>query len=257
MYERILSLAPSNTELLYALGVGDKVVGVTSYCDWPLEAGEKEKIGSWIYKHDLTLFEKSRPDLILAHMFVPDAVREWAEKNEVQLVNLYPQTLDAVKDSFLEVGRLVGEENKARILVDYFDKELEKIKSISNSFHSHPKIYSEEFHNPPTLAANWVPELIELAGGIPMASPGKLSYEVSGADVLAFDPDMIVLHWCGFGMKQKPKVVLNREGWKEIRAVKENDLFVVDDTFLNRPGPRLWQGAALLQKHIKKYLHQY
>lgn len=251
MYSRILSLAPSNTEILFALGAGDRVVGITNLCDYPQEAQHLPKIGSWINQQDTAAFDRLKPDLILTSMFVPPTVKEWAAQNSVELVNLYPQTIGAVYDSILQVGELVEREANAERIVGEMRTQLQHIQQHSANL-PHPRIYSEEYHIPPTVAANWVPELIAIAGGKPMALPGKLSYAVTGEQVAAFDPELIVLHWCGFGQNQKPELVQKREGWENIRAVQESRIAIVDDTFLNRPGPRIWQGAALLQLAINK-----
>ncbi len=130
--------------------------------------------------------------------------------------------------------------------------ELEKVREKAKELTYHPRVYSEEYHKPPTVAANWVPELISIAGGTPMSKPGILSYRVTAEQVNAFDPDMIVLHWCGFGVNSRSTDVCTREGWEGIRAVTTNTVRIVDDMFLNRPGPRLWKGAVLLHEEIKR-----
>lgn len=253
MYERVISLAPSNTEILFSLNAGDKIVGVTSFCDFPEETKSLPKIGSWINVNNLKIFDNLEPDLVLCSMFVPNNVKEWCLNNSVELVNLYPQTLDGVYDSFLKIGKLVDKNNEARELVGFVKNKFSLIKTASKDLSYHPKIYSEEFHLPPTVAANWVPELISVAGGTPMSKPGILSYNVSLADVGSFDPDIVVLHWCGFGDDSKKEHLLSR-GWSSLRAVKNNNVFNIHDSFLNRPSPRIWQGAEFLQKIIKNYL---
>ncbi|AJF61306.1 TPA: cobalamin-binding protein [Candidatus Woesearchaeota archaeon] len=249
MYNRILSLAPSNTEILFALGLGDRIAGVTTFCDYPGAAGKIPKAGSWIHVRDMEKIRKLNPDLILTSMYVPPAVKEWAEKNNVRLVNLFPQTLKGVYDSFMMIGVLTGTGTKAKEIVSDVKLEIGRIQELAQR--KRPKIYTEEFHRPPTVAGNWVPELIKAAGGIPMIKEGKLSPEVTLKQVEKFDPDIILLHWCGFHDKSKKEDLLKR-GWRNLRAVKEKKVFAVDDTFLNRPGPRIWKGARLIQDIIRK-----
>ena len=242
MYNRIISLAPSNTEILFALGVNEKVVGVTSFCDFPAEATKLPKIGSWIYARDLKRFEDLNPDLLITSMYIPPSVKEWADNSGVKLVHLFPQTIEEVFDSFVSIGRLVDKETESKKLRDETKRKLSLLKSMNQNI----KIYSEEFNKPPTVAANWVPDLIRAAGGIPFSKSGVLSYEIQGREVEEFDPDLIVLHWCGFGLRQNPQEVLSRKEWQNINAVKKNVIVTIDDTFLNRPSPRIWRGAYLL-----------
>ena len=248
MAKRILSLAPSNTEILFALGAGDRVVGVTSFCDFPPAARSLPRVGSWISVTNIKQLDEIKPDLILTSMFVPELVQKWATKKKVELVNLYPQTIEGIYESILRVGKLVDNIQIAEKLVGVMKKRFAQIKEQSKKITNRPRVYSEEYPKPPTVAANWVPELIEIAGGTPLSKKGILSYEINSEKVAKFDPDVIVLHWCGFGMKQNVGEVALRPGWKSIRAVKENKIFIADDTFLNRPCPRIWMGAEMLQK---------
>ena len=248
-YQRIVSLAPSNTEILFELDLGKNLVGVTSYCDFPDTVSSIEKIGTWI-KNDEKKIEKLNPDIILGSMYVPDEIIRWAKEKKVKLVNLYPQTLERIYESIEELGELFERQKEAGIIVAKIKKELRLIssKKAKRKF----KVYSEEFHKPPMVAANWVPELIEIAGGIPMSRPGKLSYEVKGKDVLKFDPDIIILHWCGYKDKSIKADIRKRKYWENIMAVNEGKIFAIDDTFLNRPGPRIWMGAKLISDLLDK-----
>lgn len=252
---RIISLAPSNTEILFALGTGDNVVGATNFCDYPPEVKKFPKVGSWINAHDMSRFEELRPDYILSSMYVPDVVREWAREKGVQLVHVYPQTLEGIYESIRSVGKIVYRESIAERIISNIKMHLASVSLLVRSDQKRecPKVYSEEFHEPPTVGANWVPELIRIAGGTPMAKEGILSYAVTAEDVAAFDPDLIALHWCGFGERQRPDLVKKRKGWEALRAVRENKIVVIDDTFLNRPGPRIWKGAELLKKHFSTF----
>jgi iron complex transport system substrate-binding protein len=247
MYRRIISLAPSNTEILFSLGAGRNVVGVTTLCDFPEGAKSIHKIGSWM-RNDVRKIDQLKPDIILASMFVPREAEAWAEENNVRLVNIYPQTVDDIYESIIRIGELVGNVNEAGKIIHSMKFELDRISKERPA--RKLKIYSEEFHKPPMVAANWVPQLIEAAGGIAMSQPGKLSYEVSAEDVLRFNPDIIVLHWCGYKDKSRKDDLLKRKGWNTIPAVAHGRIVCIDDTFLNRPGPRLWMGAEILQKQI-------
>lgn len=246
MYKRVISLAPSNTEILFELGLGDKVVGVTNFCDYPIDTDDIEKIGSWTNLHEIKKIENLKPDLLLTSMYVPPAIKKWSEKKSVKLINLYPQTLQEIYNSILEVGTLFEKRTDALMIVNKM-----KRKILEYNHDKKVKIYSEEFHKPPTVGGNWVPELIEHAGGVSMGRKGILSHEVDLLDVAKFDPDIMLLHWCGFGNKSSIRMIKERKGWDELRAVKNNKVFAVDDTYLNRPGPRIWKGVELVNKIIR------
>ena len=132
-------------------------------------------------------------------------------------------------------------------------QEFSKIHHASRDLKHCYRLYTEEWHTPPTVSANWVPELITLAGGQPLALPGQWSYPVTDQDVQQFDPDIVITHWCGFGKRSRPQVILQRPGWAQLQAVQQNQLYAVNDSLLNRPGPRLTTGAEAIQHLLKKY----
>jgi iron complex transport system substrate-binding protein len=113
-----------------------------------------------------------------------------------------------------------------------------------------PKVYVEEWHRPPTVSGNWVPELVNIAGGQSLIGKGIVSRQVDLNEIVGWNPDIIILSWCGFGMKANVNEVKMREGWQYINAIKNDKVFVMDDSLLNRPGPRLADGALLLARTI-------
>src|SRR3989338_5191944 len=123
MYKRIVSMAPSNTEILYALGVEDKVVAVTRYCDFPDEAKKKPKIGGWLDIKD-ELVMKHKPDLLLASTFVQNEIAEKYKKMGMNVVSLMPTTLVGVFNSIKKIGKLAGREKEAELLTKRMNKRL-------------------------------------------------------------------------------------------------------------------------------------
>ena len=106
------------------------------------------------------------------------------------------------------------------------------------------------------VSGNWVPEVLRIAGGVPLPLPPKNpSREVSLEEIRAFDPELIVLSICGAGSLARKELLTQREGWKELRAVREGRVRVIDDSLLNRPGPRLVEGARRLYGWIFEVLH--
>lgn len=261
---RLLSLAPSNTEILYALGLGDQIIGVTAFCDYPEDAKSKPKVGGWV----TPLTEKIKqlsPDLIFTSYFLPTELVDW--KGPGKIVHVAAKTLHEVYESILEIGTKVQRYKEAKEIVKKMKQEFAQIKATSSRlasarsnnkpyFSTKPKgrvekikVYMEEWHKPPMVSGNWVPELVEIAGGIEgLVKQGQMSREFSFEELQAFGPDLMIFHWCGFAEKFNRKLVIERDGWMSLDAVKNNRLFVIDDALLNRPGPRLVEGARKIQE---------
>ncbi|VVB57976.1 Cobalamin-binding protein [Candidatus Anstonella stagnisolia] len=248
---RIISLAPSNTEILFALGAQSSLAGVTHLCDFPPAAKKLPKIGSWTSSHDFSTMEKLKPNLLLASMYVPPALEKWAAEKSIPLLSVCPTSLEGIYKSIEKIGSIVQKEEDAKTVISEMKAKLAQIKSASSGFPSHPKIYCEEFNSPPFASANWVPELVQTAGGIPFSRAGIFSYPTNLLELSSFNPDLIVLHWCGFGERSDIPSVAKRSGWGSLAAVQNNKIFSLDDTFLNRPSPRIWMGAQKLQEKIR------
>lgn len=150
------------------------------------------------------------------------------------------------------------------------------MKKVSALFHRRKKVYVEEWPafakaspggpdsvdatekewSLPMVSGNWVPELVRLSGGEPFPlPPGALSREVTLEEAAAFDPDLIVISWCGAGALADPSLLLRRPEWDRLRAVREKSVRVIDDSLLNRPGPRLVEGARHLYGWLFELLH--
>lgn len=240
---RLLSLAPSNTEILHALGLENQIIGVTAYCDYPPEAKKKPKVGSWI-STELEKIKQAKPDLIFTSYFLPDIFKNWSGPGEV--VHVEPKTLEDVYNSIKILGNVTKRIKNAERIIEEMRRNFDRIYQIQPT--TIKKVYMEEWPQPPFVSGNWVPELAKIAGGIPvLAEKGKPSREVSFDELQKVDPDVIIFHWCGYGQRFNKELILKREGWKKLRAVRNNKLFVIDDSLLNRPSPRLTQGARKIQ----------
>ncbi|MBI4452987.1 ABC transporter substrate-binding protein, partial [Candidatus Woesearchaeota archaeon] len=132
MYQRIISLAPSNTEILYALGAQDKLVACTRYCDFPEEAKKKSKIGGWLDIND-DLVKKFKPDLILTSTFVQNKITRRYKKNRMNIISLMPTTLKGVFDSIIKIGKLVEKGAEANELVNSMRNKFEDIQNMINN----------------------------------------------------------------------------------------------------------------------------
>jgi iron complex transport system substrate-binding protein len=242
--ERVVCLSPAATEIIFALGAGSKIIGRAQNCDYP----EKTKNIQLINEKNNLFLEELKPDLVIADK-TKNLMKKECEKRKITLKEMNPCSLQDIYDSVWDIARLVDKENRADNVV--YDIEM-KLQKLQRNPETRKKIYCEEWHSPPLLAAKWIPQLIECAGGISISSAGNESYEITPNEVQNFNPDIIVLHWRGFGNASKPDLLRKRKGWSAIKAVNESSIHCVDDVLLNRPGPRIWQGAEALQKLLKK-----
>lgn len=244
---RIVSLAPSNTEILYALGLDDQVIACTHFCDWPAQAKGKAKVGGWI-NTDPDKLRELKPDLILTSYFLPEPLRDWSGPGHV--LHLAPKTLEDIFQSILHIGQATGKTPQANVLVDRMRTELESLRRAQSG--SPVRVYLEEWFKPPMVSGNWVPELVAIAGGQQaLAKPGHPSTEYSLDHLRAFDPEVMIFHWCGWGERFDSKQVLNRSGWSDFRAIRDQKVFAMDDSLLNRPGPRIVDGARRLAELLR------
>ncbi|MBI4167609.1 MAG: cobalamin-binding protein [Candidatus Aenigmarchaeota archaeon] len=242
---RIVSLAPSNTEIMFSLGLGSNVVGVTRFCDYPAEAKKITKTGGWI-DTEYGKIESLKPDLILTSTFLQEKTAETLSAKGFRVVHTDPKNLAEVYESIITIGKACGKLEEAKSIVRKMMNDMDKIKENSAN-RPKARVYCEEWHRPPTVSANWVPDIIEIAGGISMIKSGQISRETSLEEVAKFEPEIILVSLCGFGEKADKKFILQRPGWENLEAVKNNKLIVLDDSLLNRPGPRLVDATKLMR----------
>lgn len=243
----IVSLAPSNTEILFSLGAEDEVVATTSLCDFPDEATDLPGVGGWT-SLDYDKVENINPDLALTSDDLQDRIVEELEKRGIEVRQFKPYYLEEVKNSFIEIGDIVGRKERAEEMA----KNLEQ--KVSSADLSGARIYCEEWMDPPMISGNWVPGLIQAAGGDYMIEEGERSRKFDLDELREFDPEIIVLNVCGAGENINIRKVARRDGWEDISAVENENIFVVDDAFLNRPGPRLAEGVSRIEELVVENL---
>lgn len=245
---RIVSLAPSNTEILYALGAQDSIVAVTRFCDYPADAKDKPRISGWT-DVDVPKIVALKPDLVLTSSIVQAKIAQALKAEGLTVIHLDPKSLEDVLETFLKIGHAVNRGEAARKLIIETEEALAKlVQGVSLG----KKVYVEEWHEPPTASANWVPDLLTLIGCAGIVKSGDYSKPTATEDVQRFNPDMMVLSWCGFGTKADAESVTQRDGWQQLDAVQKRNIFILDDSLLNRPGPRLVQGLKLLIEAAKQ-----
>jgi iron complex transport system substrate-binding protein len=249
--KRIISLAPSNTEILFMLGLGDRVVGVTSICNYPTEAEKKEKVGDF-FAPSLEKILLLKPDLVLAGGGVQKELALKLSAMGIPTMTLYPKDLKEMLLDVLLTGKAAGKEAEAVKLMSSLKARIEKIKEQAKN-NKQPKVYFEIWNQPVTSAGkgSFIDELIKLAGGENIfSSINKTFPEVSAEEIIKRNPDVIITAYMGKKGKMK-KEITGRSGWRGIKAVKEDRVFDdLDSDLLLRSGPRLVDGLEELAKKI-------
>lgn len=258
--ERIVSLAPSCTEILYALGLGDKIVGVDEYSDHPpevldrVEEGTLTTVGSFA-EINLELVVGLEPDLILATGGVQRVVAESLEGQGQTIVVLYPERFDGVLADISLVGKITGKTDEAEAIVTDMQTRAQEIADKVKDLPK-PSVYIEIFFNGGYWSFGsdaYATELISMAGGTNVfsaVSGGHIS--TSAEEILQADPEIIIIskgsmaEGCGL----TPEVIIARPGWNEISAVKNDQIFEITESIMVRGVPRLIEGLEELAEVI-------
>jgi len=252
---RIASLSPAVTEILFALGVQDQIVCTDQFSNFPEEAQHIPHVKDHmnVRSEDLREYDV---DLVFTSTVIQEKLSAQLTKENFSVVHQDPRTIVALYDSIRILGVLFQKESEAEDIILSFQQGFNDVKKKAGMLPRKPKVYVEEWNNPPMVSGNWVPEVVRYAGGqqFPIAV-GKLSREVTLEEVQQYDPDLIVISWCGAGASVDPSILQKREGWDSLRAVQEGNVRVIDDSLLNRPGPRLVEGAQRLYGWMFEMLH--
>lgn len=236
--ERIISLAPSNTEILFALGLADNVVGVTMYCDYPPEAQDKEKVGDY-YRPDIEKIIALQPDLVLATDFHRFDLIPALEDQGFAVFAVAPQTLEDVLASIEKIGMITGKEAEALGLVNGMKGKIKEMEALTQELEQKPRVFYMTWHDPMwTVGRNtWIDDLINAAGGVNIFS----QYFESGAMVeiewvIARDPEIIITSELCYDW------ALNASELASTNASRTGRIYTLDDDLVQRPGPRLVKG---------------
>jgi len=285
---RIISLLPSATEIVAALGFGDHLVGRSHECDFPpgveeLPACSSTKVpvegtsyeidervkeivaeGLSVYRVDVELLRELRPDLILTQTQcavcavtprdLEQALCTWVGARPA-LVSLEPNNLDDVWNDIRRVGDALGVLPRAEELIGSLTKRFVAIRDEARTVQSRPTVAAIEWLAPLMAGGNWMPELIEIAGGRSLfARPGEHSPWLDWARLLEADPDVILLLPCGFKIAQTIRdlnLLTENAAWANLRAVKQGRVYAIDGHhFFNRPGPRLVESAEIVAETL-------
>lgn len=241
---RIISLAPGNTEILFALGLNDKIVGVTTYCDEPLEALEKEKIGN-VTEIDLEKILSLQPELILASSLTPDETILRLHELKLPVFTLKSETIEQVIEDITKVAVLTGVETTGLRLTEAMKEQVKKISDLTQSIpdHQKPVVLHIIWHDPIWTAGNntFINEFITLAGGKNLAEDIQGYSTIDFEEILRRNPSIItVIENHGKNEEnQLYQFVTTDNRLKTVDAVKNNRVYLIDSNLVSRPGPRV------------------
>ncbi len=250
--QRIVSLAPTNTELLFALGLDKEIVGVTKYCDYPEAAKQKEKIGGFL-DVDLDRIVALKPDLILAFGTVQLPVVETLEKKGLRVFWLYPHTVDDILGSFERVGRVTGREREAKELRDAVAKDVGELRKTLGALPDDKRptvLRVMNFDRPATIGAeSFQTDLFFLAGGRSAFPAAEKDYmEIDVQELKRRDPAVLLL--CGDDEKALIRQLKNSPAYRDLTAVKNDAIVVMPCELTCRPGPRIGEAARVLAQYL-------
>jgi len=282
---RIVSLIPSSTEIVCALGFKDQLVGVSHECDFPKgvdqlpacsepkfnpEEGTSRDIDDIVkkivqeslsvYRVDTELLKKLKPDVIVTQAQcevcavsikdVEKAVSDWLE-DKPQIVSLEPNALEDLWIGIRQVAEALGDANKGEELIKQCKDRIKAISERGQQCKGSPSVMCIEWIDPIMAGGNWIPEFIDMLGGRSFfGETGKHSPTITWEELKEKDPDILFAVPCGWGIdrcRAEMKTLQSKTDWNELKAVRDGRVYVADGNhYFNRPGPRLVESLEIL-----------
>lgn len=246
--ERIVSLSPANTEIVFALGAGEKLAGGTDFDDYPPEAAAVTDV----VVETRVLIEAivdAEPDLILAagNAFTPAADIDRLRGLGLSVVVVYAETLDEVLDDIELIGTAIGANEAATELTADMQARIDEITDAAAAVDDRPRVFYQlgsepEIYGP--APGSFIADMIDLAGGEAITTGDPAAFSISIERLVAEDPEVIIVGDAAFGVC--PDQVSARPAWRRMTAVQEDAVRPIDDTEVSRPGPRVADGLATL-----------
>jgi iron complex transport system substrate-binding protein len=242
--QKIVSLAPSVTEILFAIGAGSKVVGVQDFSNYPPEAAESPQVGGFPLNYEL--IASLQPDLCIgADITSPDDIAKLEDLGlKVMVVNR--TDLEGIFANIELVGKAVGMDKSANDLAAFLRAELKTLQERIQTVTTNPRVFVELDETLYTVApGSFIHPLVEIAGGANIAADSTNPYpQFSAEQIIARDPEVIILTDAAYGVTAEQ--VKARPGWEAITAVKNGAVHPIDGDIISRPGPRILQGLQAL-----------
>jgi len=283
---RIASLLPSTTEILYALGLEENIIGITHECDFPKSIQNKPHLTSSRISHETMssaeidhavrsqldghgsiydlnekLLAELKPDLILtqelcevcavSYKTVQKAAKMFVA--DAKVVSLEPNTIGDIFENIKTVGELCGAREKAEKVVANLENRLTKVREKSENLKKRPRVFMLEWLEPPFAPGHWTPEQVEIAGGqCLLGKAGEKSQTTTFEKIFGEQPEILVLIPCGYYTKDIVRQLVQTKfpsNWRELAAVKNDNVWAMDaSAFFSRPAPRVVDGTEILAK---------
>jgi iron complex transport system substrate-binding protein len=252
---RLVCLTADTAEIAYALGVGDRVVGVPGTVKRPAEAREKARVGGF------TTFRVDRilalePDLVLAFSDLQaDVVRELIAAG-VSVLCTNQRSFDETLRAIVLIGGALGREREARDLVQDMRDEVKQIREYSSVWPDRPRIYFEEWFEPLISGIGWISDVIEIAGGRDVFGElrdrrSATERVVDPAEVVRREPEIILASWCGKPVDRQ--AIVSRPGWAGMTAVRTGQIHEIDGADILAPGPSLMVGLRQIHEIVQAF----
>ncbi len=288
---KICSLLPSGTEILFALGLGDLITGVSDLCDYPLEARSKPVVsrskidvsvlssneveeeinrilaaGDSPYELDQEWLSTNPPDVVLTQDLcyfceVDAATVDQAVQglpHQPRVVVLQPKTLLGIFETISEVGEVCGAGNAAVALVDGLKKRVRDVEETLDSVGYRPRVFSLEGIDPIVIGGHWIPDLLERAGGARGPyPPGSPALRLDWKEIRNYAPEKLYIDLCSSdlarGLREVPWLAA-QDGWLDMPAVRSGEVYLIDHVYFSCPGPRVIYGLEILAQLTHPHL---
>ncbi len=292
---KIVSLLPSATEIICALGLRENLVGVSHECDYPADVIGLPVVTKSVIPHDLSSLEIDQSvrtqlgttnalyslnaellEALQADIIVTQGLCEVCAVSEVEiaetilrfsktprLVNLEPMCLEDMFATLLFLGEEAGSRTMAVKVVNNLTERVEKVRALTETYieiQEYPKVAFLEWINPPFNAGHWTPELIEMAGGVDcLGNKHQPSATTLWEDIFANQPDVMFVACCGFSVDRALEdlpILQSNDGWDDLPCVKNNRVYFSDgNAYFNRPGPRLVDSLEIIANALHPDVH--
>ncbi len=250
---RIVSLAPSATSILCAIGAKKHLVGVTKWCADVAPVNGLPKVGDCWHMDSVEEILKLRPSLVIGSVPYKQETLAKLLEHPLSFLATNPRSLADIENDIRMLGRIAGRALQAERLVKTVRQEFGTIAKKSRTLKGKLRVYCEAWPNPRISSPPWVAEIVRICGAEMVLPPGQ---KVSDDQVASARPDVIVLAWAATGYKAKPQKSYQVAAWKDLPAIRDKLVFVVRDELLNTPGPPLLAGAKELSRIFQKVAAQ-
>lgn len=241
----IVSLAPSATSILCAIGAKGLLVGVTKWCADVAPVAKLPKLGDCWHMESVEAILRLKPTLVIGSVpYKPETVAKLLEQ-PLNFLAMNPRTLADVENDIRMLGGIAGRAAAAEQLIRNMRTAFDAIRRNSRKTKHPVRVYSEAWPNPRITSPPWVAEIVEIAGGEMVVPAGE---KVSEEQVAEAAPELIVLAWAATGKKADPKQTYGVAAWRNVPAIRNRQVRVISDELLNTPGPPLVAGAMEIAK---------